>query len=102
MNLPDNKPIKVEHYRSGRNPVIRQNAHVNFVTSQTTVVVATVSFGMDVDKIDTRRISQQTMQTLHHKEKHIKIDIKTSIGNTNKEKGVMQIGVMKEHKNHMK
>ena len=49
MNLPDNLPIKVEHYHAGLIPEIIQNVHVNFVMSQTNVVFAAVAVGMSVD-----------------------------------------------------
>jgi len=48
--------MKVEYYHAGCTTEQRERVHSNFVTSKTTVVVATVAFGMGIDKIDTRRI----------------------------------------------
>ena len=48
--------IKVEGYHAGLPLEVRNEAHTNFLTGRTTVIVATVAFGMGIDKPDTRRV----------------------------------------------
>eukprot|EP00547_Thalassionema_nitzschioides_P012746 CAMPEP_0194262828 /NCGR_PEP_ID=MMETSP0158-20130606/46739_1 /TAXON_ID=33649 /ORGANISM="Thalassionema nitzschioides, Strain L26-B" /LENGTH=1147 /DNA_ID=CAMNT_0039002989 /DNA_START=125 /DNA_END=3566 /DNA_ORIENTATION=- len=48
--------IKVQSYHGGQSMEHRSEAHVNFLTGRTTVIVATLAFGMGIDKTDTRRI----------------------------------------------
>jgi len=46
----------VEGYHAGMSLEERNRAHVNFLTGKTTVICATVAFGMGIDKPDTRRV----------------------------------------------
>ena len=46
--------VKVQSYHGGQSMGHRQDAHVNFLTGRTSVIVATLAFGMGIDKIDTR------------------------------------------------
>jgi ATP-dependent DNA helicase RecQ/Werner syndrome ATP-dependent helicase len=48
--------IQIEAYHAGLSPNQRTATHTNFLTGKTTVVVATVAFGMGIDKPDVRRI----------------------------------------------
>ena len=48
--------IRVEAYHAGLSNAARADAHTNFLTGQTAVIVATVAFGMGIDKPDTRRV----------------------------------------------
>jgi RecQ family ATP-dependent DNA helicase len=47
---------QVEAYHAGLSNDDRSRAHTNFLTGKTTVIVATVAFGMGIDKPDTRRV----------------------------------------------
>lgn len=51
-----NEGMRVEAYHAGLSNDGRGRAHTNFLTGQTTVIVATVAFGMGIDKPDTRRV----------------------------------------------
>lgn len=48
--------VRIEAYHAGMNAEDRTTAHRNFLTGVTTVIVATVAFGMGIDKPDTRRV----------------------------------------------
>ena len=48
--------VKVEIYHAGLNLEERHSTHINFLTGKTDVVVATIAFGMGIDKPDTRRV----------------------------------------------
>jgi superfamily II DNA helicase RecQ len=48
--------VRVEHYHASVNSQQRLTTHINFLTGKTAVVVATVAFGMGIDKPDTRRV----------------------------------------------
>ena len=48
--------VTVGAYHAGLTPEQRQRIHAQFLTGQCTVLVATVAFGMGIDKPDTRRI----------------------------------------------
>jgi len=48
--------VTVEAYHAGFTPTQRHNVHTNFLTGRTSVIVATVAFGMGIDKPDTRRV----------------------------------------------
>jgi len=48
--------IQVEAYHGGLSSPKRTEAHINFLTGKTVVIVATIAFGMGIDKPDTRRI----------------------------------------------
>jgi RecQ family ATP-dependent DNA helicase len=50
------KSAQVEAYHAGLSNDDRSRAHTNFLTGKTTVIVATVAFGMGIDKPDTRRV----------------------------------------------
>ena len=50
----ENSNVKVQSYHGGQSMGHRQDAHVNFLTGRTSVIVATLAFGMGIDKIDTR------------------------------------------------
>lgn len=50
------KTAQVEAYHAGLPSENRSRAHTNFLTGKTTVIVATVAFGMGIDKPDTRRV----------------------------------------------
>jgi ATP-dependent DNA helicase RecQ/Werner syndrome ATP-dependent helicase len=51
-----NPAVIVGAYHAGLSAAIRAHAHTAFLTGQWTVLVATVAFGMGIDKPDTRRI----------------------------------------------
>ena len=53
-NLPDT--IRVDSYHAGMTNEQRQAAHTAFLTGQTPIIVATVAFGMGIDKPDIRRV----------------------------------------------
>lgn len=48
--------IKVEPYHAGLSTQKRSDAHINFLTGKTMIIVATIAFGMGIDKPDTRRV----------------------------------------------
>lgn len=48
--------IRAEAYHAGLSQSDRSNAHTNFLVGKTTIIVATVAFGMGIDKPDTRRV----------------------------------------------
>jgi len=48
--------IRVQSYHGGQSMGHRSDAHINFLTGKTVVIVATIAFGMGIDKTDTRRI----------------------------------------------
>jgi superfamily II DNA helicase RecQ len=48
--------VRVEVYHAGLSDVKRHETHLNFLTGKTEVVVATIAFGMGIDKPDTRRV----------------------------------------------
>jgi ATP-dependent DNA helicase RecQ/Werner syndrome ATP-dependent helicase len=50
------KNVKVEGYHAGLSLNARSDAHTNFLTGRTTIVVATNAFGLGIDKPDTRRV----------------------------------------------
>ena len=50
------KGVQVEGYHAGMSIGRRNDAHTNFLTGKTTVICATVAFGMGIDKPDTRRV----------------------------------------------
>jgi RecQ family ATP-dependent DNA helicase len=50
------KTAQVEYYHAGLPNEDRSRAHTNFLTGKTTVIVATVAFGLGIDKPDTRRV----------------------------------------------
>ena len=49
-------PPRAEPYHAGLTPEARYGAHSNFLVGRTAVVVATVAFGMGIDKPDVRRV----------------------------------------------
>jgi len=53
--LPDSNPW-VLPYHAGLSLSKRSEAHINFLVGKTTVIVATIAFGMGIDKPDIRRI----------------------------------------------
>lgn len=48
--------VRIEAYHAGLSQDARNQAHTKFLTGFTTVIVATVAFGMGIDKPDTRRV----------------------------------------------
>ena len=56
MSQVSNPAIVVSPYHAGLSPEERKQAHTDFLTGKCTVLVATVAFGMGIDKPDTRRI----------------------------------------------
>jgi len=48
--------IQVESYHGGQSTANRSRAHINFLTGKSLIIVATIAFGMGIDKPDTRRI----------------------------------------------
>jgi RecQ family ATP-dependent DNA helicase len=54
--LQGNVGCEVQAYHAGLGQEHRDLAHTNFLTGQTTIIVATVAFGMGIDKPDTRRV----------------------------------------------
>jgi ATP-dependent DNA helicase RecQ len=48
--------VRCEPYHAGLSTSIRQQAHTNFLTGTTDIIVATVAFGMGIDKPDIRRV----------------------------------------------
>ena len=51
-----NRGINCEAYHAGLNPDIRKNIHKNFIENRSICIVATIAFGMGIDKPDIRRI----------------------------------------------
>mmetsp|Transcript_93429 Transcript_93429/g.166238 ORF Transcript_93429/g.166238 Transcript_93429/m.166238 type:complete len:894 (+) Transcript_93429:119-2800(+) len=49
-------PISVSSYHGGRSPGDREAAHLDFLSGKAEVIVATIAFGMGIDKPDIRRI----------------------------------------------
>lgn len=49
-------PGQVEPYHAGLSPETRTRAHLGFLIGRTKVIVATVAFGLGIDKPDTRRV----------------------------------------------
>ena len=54
--LQNSSVVTVLPYHAGMTAAARQAAHTAFLTGKCTVLVATVAFGMGIDKPDTRRI----------------------------------------------
>jgi superfamily II DNA helicase RecQ len=50
------KTAQVEANHAGLSNEARSRAHTNFLIGKTTVIVATVAFGMGINKPDTRRV----------------------------------------------
>ncbi len=50
----DGSGVKVQSYHGGQGIDHRTDAHVNFLTGRTSIIVATLAFGMGIDKTDTR------------------------------------------------
>ena len=50
----DGSDIRAQSYHGGQSIEHRSDAHVNFLTGRTSVIVATLAFGMGIDKTDTR------------------------------------------------
>jgi ATP-dependent DNA helicase RecQ len=48
--------IQVEGYHAGMSNEVRTSVHTNFLTGKTTVICATVAFGLGIDKPDIRRV----------------------------------------------
>jgi len=48
--------VDVRAYHAGMSTAKRHETHVQFLTGKTSVVVATIAFGMGIDKPDTRRV----------------------------------------------
>lgn len=48
--------IDVQPYHAGLSNNVRSQAHFNFLTGKTLVIVATIAFGMGIDKSDIRRV----------------------------------------------
>ena len=48
--------VQVEYYHADLSTQRRHETHLRFLTGQTAVVVATIAFGMGIDKPDTRRV----------------------------------------------
>jgi len=48
--------VQVEYYHADVSAQDRQRTHIRFLTGQTTVVVATIAFGMGIDKPDIRKV----------------------------------------------
>ena len=48
--------VRAQGYHAGMSDNQRYQAHVNYLTGETAVIVATIAFGMGIDKCDTRRI----------------------------------------------
>jgi len=48
--------VDVRAYHAGMTTDVRHETHIRFLTGKTAVVVATVAFGMGIDKPDTRRV----------------------------------------------
>jgi ATP-dependent DNA helicase RecQ/Werner syndrome ATP-dependent helicase len=48
--------VRVEQYHAGFSPQQRKETHYSFLSGRTQVVVATVAFGMGIDKPDIRRV----------------------------------------------
>jgi RecQ family ATP-dependent DNA helicase len=57
-NLQTNQSsaVRIDAYHAGLSQGERNDAHTRFLTGATTVIVATVAFGMGIDKPDTRRV----------------------------------------------
>ena len=51
-----NSSIDVRAYHAGMTTATRHETHIRFLTGKTAVVVATVAFGLGIDKPDTRRV----------------------------------------------
>ena len=56
MQFIDMPQICVKPYHSRLSDDEREEAHVGFLVGRVTVIVATVAFGMGIDKLDTRRV----------------------------------------------
>jgi ATP-dependent DNA helicase RecQ/Werner syndrome ATP-dependent helicase len=54
--MAEGSTVDVGAYHAGLSPTTRHQVHINFLTGKTAVVVATVAFGMGIDKPDTRRV----------------------------------------------
>eukprot|EP00594_Rhizosolenia_setigera_P004227 CAMPEP_0178948180 /NCGR_PEP_ID=MMETSP0789-20121207/5326_1 /TAXON_ID=3005 /ORGANISM="Rhizosolenia setigera, Strain CCMP 1694" /LENGTH=1048 /DNA_ID=CAMNT_0020628511 /DNA_START=100 /DNA_END=3246 /DNA_ORIENTATION=- len=52
----DNNRVRVEAYHAGLSIDKRTEAHTNFLIGKTDIIVATIAFGMGIDKPDTRRV----------------------------------------------
>ena len=52
----EGSPVRVELYHADMGTAHRHETHLNFLTGSTAVVVATIAFGMGIDKPDTRRV----------------------------------------------
>jgi ATP-dependent DNA helicase RecQ len=50
----DGSGVQAESYHGGQDIDHRSTAHVNFLTGKTSIIVATLAFGMGIDKTDTR------------------------------------------------
>lgn len=48
--------VRVQSYHGGQSMDHRSDAHINFLTGNTLVIVATLAFGMGIDKTDIRQI----------------------------------------------
>jgi len=46
--------VRAQSYHGGQGIDHRSDAHVNFLTGKTSIIVATLAFGMGIDKTDTR------------------------------------------------
>ena len=53
--------IRVQSYHGGQGIEHRSNSHINFLTGKTSVIVATLAFGMGIDKLDTRLVCEQCL-----------------------------------------
>lgn len=52
----NNNKVRVEAYHAGLSIDKRTEAHTNFLIGKTDIIVATIAFGMGIDKPDTRRV----------------------------------------------
>jgi ATP-dependent DNA helicase RecQ/Werner syndrome ATP-dependent helicase len=48
--------IDVQPYHAGLSNAVRSEAHINFLIGKTLIIVATIAFGMGIDKSDIRRV----------------------------------------------
>ena len=46
----DYPSIQIQHYHGGLSNDVRTDAHINFLTGKTTIIVATIAFGMGIGK----------------------------------------------------